>query len=97
MARSFASVTVSEMKRNPRSRRFLVEAASMSFAKPGGAVFGEHAHLSDVPNVGTHPRTEDQADQRLIAALENHKGCLGIESAASGEAHDVVQESAASR
>src|ERR1700687_3212706 len=63
-----------------------------SFAEAGRAVFGEHAHLSDVPNVGTHPRAEDQADQGLVAALEDHEGCLGIESAASGEAHYVVEK-----
>src|SRR5260370_21357593 len=70
----------------------LGRGVQQSFAEAGRAVCGEHAHLSDVPNVGTYPRAEDQADQRLAAALEDHEGCLGVESAASGEAHDVVEK-----
>src|SRR5216683_2665521 len=61
-------------------------------AEPGGAVFREHADLRDVADIGAHLRAEDESDQRAGAALEDDEGCLRIEGAAPGEAHDVVQK-----
>src|SRR5271163_4610198 len=61
-------------------------------AEASGAVFGEHADLRDVANIGAHQRAENEADERARAALDNNEGCPGIKSAASRKAHDVVEK-----
>src|ERR1700684_1418858 len=40
-----------------------------SLAESGGAVFGKHAHLCDVPYVRAHLRTQNEADQRTGASF----------------------------
>ena len=92
MARSLASVTVSEINRKPRPRSFLVVAASIAFAKSGGAILRKHADLRDVTNIGTHLRAQDQPDQRSRAALEHAERRLRIERPAAGETHNIIEE-----
>jgi len=63
--------------------QILVEAAIMASPQSRRAVFGEHAYLRNVANIGAHQRAQDQSDER--AALEDDEGRLWIERAAAGK------------
>jgi len=62
------------------------------FANSPRAILRQNANLSDVADVGADARAQDQSNQTFRPAIPGHERGVGIEHAASGEAHDIVEK-----